>query len=365
MINTDLYTYIVLSIAGGLLALLGSVGIFISIIVQRRLDRLQEILEEFINLSYRREINLTGLMYNLIEKYQMNYIFPQKPHFLILRYIDVNIFFILLLWSGSIFSIFQPPVKPILFVQLIPLFIGIFASLFFRLLLRNTLSLENPLLETIIPSPTKMRSISYLSHFINLSVKSILVQARLSLHLELSHEQNKTIKVRVLLKEELSCDDFFYYLVLEKDQEVFFISFGEIIFHFAPDPITGKPVPVCRNLNIPLGNFFVKSMPETITASLLIFARGEKHPVQYIYQLVEGIGFFSTLSNPNIVVNHQIIYTIEGEKVKILANDASIPYLNAVSSFFHVDANRYYLEPAPSNELSSLIKHCKEEVFID
>lgn len=365
MINTDFYTYIVLSIAGGLLALLGSVGIFISIIVQRRLDRLQEILEEFINLSYRQEINLTGLMYNLIEKYQMNYIFPQKPHFLILRYIDVNIFFILLLWSGSIFSFFQPPVKPILFVQLIPLFIGAFASLFFRLLLRNTLSLENPLLETIIPSPIKMRSISYLSHFINLSVKSILLQARLSLHLELAYEQNRTIKVNVLLKEELSCDDFFYYLVIEKGQEVFFISFGEIIFHFAPDPITGKPVPVCRNLNIPLGSYFVTSMPETITARLLIFARGEKNPVQYTYQLVEGIGFFSTLNNPDIVVNHQITYTIEGEKIKILANNASMPYIDNLAPFFYVDAKRYYLEPTQEGNLSALINNCNEDVFIN
>lgn len=365
MIVTDYYIYIVLSIAGGLLALLSSVGIFISIIVQRRLDRLQEILEEFINLSYRREINLTGLMYNLIEKYQMNYIFPQKPHFLILRYIDANIFFILLLWSGSLFCFFQLPLKPIILIQLVPLFIGIFASLFFRLLLRNTLSLENPLLETIIPAPTKMRSISYLSHFINLSVKSVLMQARLTLHVELSQADERYAIAKVLLKEELSCDDFFYYVVLEQEQKTCFISFGEIIFHFTPDSITGKPVPVCRNLNIPFGHFRTEKSPENMSANLLIFARGEKHPVQYTYHLTEGTGFFSSLCNPNIDVNHQIIYTIEGKEIKILANNASIPYLDKLSAYFHVDAKRYYLEPSERQALSSLIQHCDEDVFID
>lgn len=365
MIVTDFYIYIVLSIAGGLLALLSSVGIFISIIVQRRLDRLQEILEEFINLSYRREINLTGLMYNLIEKYQMNYIFPQKPHFLILRYIDANIFFILLLWSASLFCFFQPPLNPIILIQLVPLFIGIFASLFFRLLLRNTLSLENPLLETIIPAPRKMRSISYLSHFINLSVKSVLMQARLTLYVELSQADELTAIAKVLLKEELSCDDFFYYVVLEQKEETRFISFGEIIFHFAPDPITGKPVPVCRNLNIPFGHFMTERSPENMTADLLIFARGEKHPIQYTYHLTEGTGFFSSLSNPNIVVNHQIIYTIAGKEIKILANNAGIPYLDKLSTYFNFDAKRYFMEPSADQDFSLLIRQCAEEVFID
>ena len=65
-----------MAISGGLLTLLGSVGIFISLIIQRRLDRLQDTLEG-ISLSYRSETNLTGLMYNLIEKYQMHYMVPR------------------------------------------------------------------------------------------------------------------------------------------------------------------------------------------------------------------------------------------------------------------------------------------------
>ncbi|PKM90681.1 MAG: hypothetical protein CVU87_01585 [Firmicutes bacterium HGW-Firmicutes-12] len=365
MIITDLYIYIILSIAGGLLTLLGSVGIFISIIVQRRLDRLQEILEEFINLSYRSEINLTGHMYNLIEKYQMNYIFPQKPHFLILRYIDINIFFIILLWTGSLLSFFQPPLRPFLFLQLLPLAIGIYASFFFRRLLRNTLSPGNPLLETIIPSPIKMRSISYLSHYVNLSVKSILKQARLSLHLQLYPEKNGNTTVRVLLKEELSCDDFFYYLILQDNKDTLFISLGEIIFHFSPDPITGKPVPVCRNLNVPLGLFSMQESPQDLSAKLLIFTRGEKHPVLYSYLLEKGTGFFFSICNPDIMVNHQILYKINNEQIKILANSTSIPYFNELSSFFHLDATRYYLNSPASSNVSSPLKTCSDGVFID
>jgi hypothetical protein len=304
-------------------------------------------------------------MYNIIEKYQMNYIFPQKPHFLILRYIDINIFFIILLWTGTLLSFFQPPFRPFILLQLIPLAIGIYASLFFRRLLLNTLSPENPLLETIIPSPIKMRSISYLSHYVNLSVKSILKQARLCLHLQLYPEKDGQTLVRVLLKEELSCDDFFYYLELEDGKETLFISLGEIIFHFSPDPITGKPVPVCRNLNVPLGVFSMHESSNDLSAKLLIFTRGEKHPVQYSFQLEKGTGFYSSISNPDIVVNHQILYKIKDEQIKILANSTSTPYFNELSSFFYLDSTRYYLTSPTSGDLSASLVNCKESVFID
>ena len=69
MFELQSYLRVILSICGGLLTLLGSVGIFVSLTVQRRVERLQDILEEFMDLSYQSEINLTGKMFKLIEKY--------------------------------------------------------------------------------------------------------------------------------------------------------------------------------------------------------------------------------------------------------------------------------------------------------
>ena len=367
MIETSLYTFIALSITGGLLTLLGSVGIFISLIVQRRLARLQEILEEFISLSYRSEVNLTGQMYGLIEKYQMSYLFPAGPRKLILRYIDLNILFILLLWSGVFFINYRAPLTPFLFVQLLPLGIAINASLFFRRLLRNTLDLENPLLDAIIPSPAKLRSISYLSHFINISVKSVLKQARLTLHLQIDDDAAeagaKTIKV--CLKEELSFDDFFYYLVIWQGDRPCFVSFGEVRYHFSPDPITGKPVPACRNINVPLGQFYSTSDGVNTSARFLLFTRGEKHPVQYAYQLRQGIDFLSS-TEPDITVNHWIVYTIEAARINILTCGATLPYFHDLAPLFRLDGQRYFLIPAAAgrNPASSL-QTCVDTVFID
>jgi len=364
MIRTTLYTFMILSIAGGLLTLLGSVGIFISLIVQRRLGRLQDILEEFINLSYRSDINLTGQMYSLIEKYQMNYIFPQKPRFLILRYIDFNIFLVLLLWSVSFLMHYQPPFSPFVIIQLLPLFIGIYASFFFRRLLRNTIDLENPLLDSIIPSPVKLRSISYLSHFINLSVKSVLKQARLTLHLQSEKDDEQT--VRVYLKEELSFDDFFYYLVIFEEERPCFVGFGEIRYHFLPDPITGKPVPACRNINVPLGEFSTSRDCKNTTAKFLIFTRGEKHPVQYFYQLRQGINFLASTGTPEITVNHQIVYSIKADRLMILACSVSLPYFHEFSPQFCLNGRRCFLDPnVQEQDLLSSLLTCEDEVFID
>ena len=46
MLQKEQYLFIIISIGTGLLSLLGSVGIFISLIVQRKVERLQAILEE-------------------------------------------------------------------------------------------------------------------------------------------------------------------------------------------------------------------------------------------------------------------------------------------------------------------------------
>ena len=131
----------------------------------------------------------------------------------------------------------------------------------------------------------------------------------------------------VFLKEELSYDDFFFYLVLQKErpEKVLFLACGEIRFHFPPDPITKKPVPVCRNINIPLGSFHLTGHTENISAKFLVFTRGEKHPVQYSYQLIQGRGFLASAGNPDIVVNHQIVYQVQEKKIRILENKSSIP----------------------------------------
>lgn len=365
MFNISSFIFIILSIAGGLLTLLGSVGIFISLIVQRRLDRLQDILEEFINLSYRSETNLTGQMYNLIEKYQMHYIFPSKPRQMILFYIDLNIFFILILWISALLWTYQPPPTPVILYQLIPLFIGTYASLFFRRLLRSTINLENPLLETIIPAPTRLRSISFLSHFVNISVKSILKQARLTLSLKLFPKENSA-RIEVYLKEELSYDDFFYYLILSDKDTTCFVSFGEISFYFPSDPITKKPVPACRNLNVPLGEFYYSNEPDKFQAIFLVFTRGEKHPVQYIYNLAKGTNCLTPQGIPDMTINHQILYELDNDHLSVLECESKLPYFKEFSSSFHFKGERYYLDRLlmDINETYDL-KICRKNVFID
>lgn len=379
MLENPLYTYIVMAIAGGLLTLLSSVGIFISLIVQRRLDRLQDILEEFIDLSYRSEINLTGKMYNLIEKYQMHYLFPRKPQAMILRYIDLNILFILVLWSGTSLMHYQEPFSPLLLLQLAPLGIGIYASLFFRRLLRNTVNLETPLLDTIIPAPVKLRSISYLSHFVNISVKSILKQARLTLHCEQQKDERGERVLKVYLKEELSFDDFFYFLLITEQGKPCFLSCGEVTFCFPPDQITGKPVPAQRNVNVPLGQFRLQGLMEKDPAeggqvgdagemegNFLVFTRGEKHPIQFTFRIKGGARFISSQSNPEITVNHQIMYQVENNRVNLLECPDNIPYLCEFSSCFHLKGERYYLDDLDSGWTDPPpLLTCREEVFID
>lgn len=362
--SDKIYPYVMLAVASGLLTLLGSVGIFISLIVQRRLERLQDVLEEFINLSYRSEINLTGKMYNLIEKYQMHYIFPQNPRRMILRYIDLNIIFILVIWVGLLFLYYEPPFSPEIILRSLPLIIGIYATLFFRQLLRSTINLENPLLDSIIPAPTKLRSISFLSRFVNLSVKSVLKQARLTLLVKAGTRDSH--KLKVLLKEELSFDDFFYFLLISEGETPCFVSFGEISFHFPPDPVTGKPAPVRRNVNVPLGEFTLSRFPEELKAQFLVFTKGEKHPIQYVYLLSQGTSYLSPNSEPDITVNHQIIYTIKNDMVEILECESKIPHFCELSSFFHLNGERYYLDRLHQGyNQSANLKTSHEEVFID
>lgn len=365
MLNPEIYPQVLLAISAGLLTLLGSVGIFLSLIVQRRLDHLQDTLEEFINLSYRSETNLTGQMYNLIEKYQLYYMFPQLPRIMILRYIDINVIFIIIIWGALLISTYQPPLRLTTLVELLPLAAGVYATLFFRNLLRNTITLENPLLDSIIPVPTRLRSISYLSHFINLSVKSILKQARLTLFLTIKEGH----RIDISLKEELSFDDFFYYLIIfeEESQRPLFVGFGEIIFHFPADPITGKPVPLRRNINIPLGGFHQeeKDLP-TLQALLLIFTSGEKHPVQYKYQLEQETTFYSTKNIPESSVNHQIVYKIQEQRIKLIECDIELPYFSDLQTNFRLDGKRHYLHlSGVQSPDSPHLQICEEQIYID
>jgi hypothetical protein len=53
------YFFIILNITSGLLSLLGAVGIFISLIIQRRVGQLQDIIEELLDLSYEEGTNNT------------------------------------------------------------------------------------------------------------------------------------------------------------------------------------------------------------------------------------------------------------------------------------------------------------------
>ncbi|MDD2402158.1 MAG: hypothetical protein PHI90_10795 [Clostridia bacterium] len=375
MITDSCYTFIILSVAGGLLTLLGSVGTFISIITQRRLDKLQDILEEFVSLSYRSETNLTGLMYNLIEKYQMHYMFPLTPRKMIFTYIDINIFFILVLWATTLLMQYEPPFSSIFILQIAPLLIGTIATIFFRHLLRATINLENPLLNTIVPAPEKLRNLSYLSRFVNLSVKSVLKQGRPTIFLS-NFRDNPNVNgtsnlFKVSLKEELSFDNFFYYLCISNSTNPLFISFGDIKFHFSPDPITKKPVPVHRNINVPLGEFPYSRLPNQLIAHFLVFTNGEKHPLEFIYHLEPGTCFFSAKENPQVTVNHQILYTVEKSKLIINECQTCPPFFQELSHLFRLNNNRYYIhnpgkwKSEENKTQTNLLKLCQEKVFID
>ena len=101
---SSLHPFIVISMIGGLFTLLGSVGIFISIIIQRKVERLQAILEEFIDLSYKSDLNLSGNMYNLIEKYQMHYHLPDTPRSILQSYINITLGLVIFLWLSLYFT---------------------------------------------------------------------------------------------------------------------------------------------------------------------------------------------------------------------------------------------------------------------
>ncbi|MZP31022.1 hypothetical protein GTO91_14990 [Heliobacterium undosum] len=322
MFTAELFLALLWSAAGGLLSLLGSTGIFVSLVVQRRIERLQDILEEFLELPYQENKNLAAPMVSLVRKYQVHYLFPDRPGRTILFYLDFTLLLIGLIWLWVLFWAIDGPVRPLFWFQgLLLLLIGGNMFLFRRLLQQTINPTGNPLFNPIIPPPERLRSVSYLSRYVNVSVKSILQQARFALVMTGDGE--------LRLKQELSFDDF-YYLLHCPTQD--WLAWGELRLAFPPDPITGKPVPLQRNVEIPLGRLASFDRASTGTnavtqtgasaepcassfpAILYIFPSGEKHPIQVEFELrKEEVGYHSR-PFPEMTVQSTILYRFEAER---------------------------------------------------
>ncbi len=102
---------ILTSITESLVTLLASMGIFVSLIIKRRVERLQEILEEFIDLPYHDEVNITGRMFNLIRKYTMQYQLPNRPIKVILAFTYLTTVIIIFNWLIILYKQYRPPCK--------------------------------------------------------------------------------------------------------------------------------------------------------------------------------------------------------------------------------------------------------------
>lgn len=347
MFNFESYLAIALAINSGCLTLLGSVGIFISLIIQRRVERLQDILEEFTDLSYHQNVNLTGQMYKLLQKYQMQYLLPNKPSQTILSYIDLTTLFVIASWLVLIIMTFTPPWTARSLFYLFPLLWGLILLILFRQLLKYAINpVDNQLLQTIIPPPHKLRSISFLSSYINVSVLAILYQARLSLVVRLSsseYYQGKSVPGSVVLKQELSFDDFYYYLQITAEKQPVFLGFGELEITFPDDALTKKPVPIQRNVNIPMGKITLDPTITKLHAELLMFAKGEKHPIRYEFHLFKEGKVFYLLDEPKGQVFTGVTYKINQEQLELVENQFQSSWLADLSDNFILDNKRHYL----------------------
>lgn len=366
MFSQNFYPYIIVSMIAGLLTLLGSVGIFISIILQRKVERLQALLEEFIDLSNNNNVNLSGKMYNLIQKYQMHYILPQNPRRIILIYLNATLGVTLILWAFLFFLTYEGPLTWRTLLYLLPLIATTLIMGWFRRLLYYLINIDStPLLSSIIPPPKKLRSVSYLSSYINLSVKSVLTQARISLLIKKEDSTDGESPWLITLKEELSFDDFHYFLVLLHEECPLFISFGEILFDFPIDPITSKPCPIKKNTNVPLGEFNIDNLEEDLNACLLIFTRGEKNPLLYDLDLKFSNNYYTPTSDSSISTEHQITYSIDDDRINILENDSSLAFIDDLSPLFFLNKKINYL-PIHDNKLDKdLLVSSNIKVFID
>jgi len=360
MFDDQSYLRVLTSISAALTTLLGSVGIFVSLTVQRRVERLQDILEEFLDLSYHSDTNITGKMYKLIEKYQMHYLFPDTPGKLIVQYINFSILVVVILWAAILAAGSYSPVNIITFLYLIPIILGLSIMIFYRHLLKNAIyPFGNNLMSPLIPPPVFLRSVSYLSRYVNVSVKSILRQARLRLLIKNVGAE----MAEVILKEEISFDDYFYYLLLSAEKETLFVAYGELEIDFGKESITGKPIPAAKNVSIPLGSIPTNRLiADSFEARLFIFPRGEKHPLEYVFTLQKHGEIITMSGDPEISVSYMNTYQIENNRLHIVGENAEIPYLRELSQHFVINKARFSCcEPFNA---SGMIE-CKEDIYID
>ncbi|MDW7674219.1 MAG: hypothetical protein SCK28_06765 [Bacillota bacterium] len=371
MFKFESYLAIALAINSGALTLLGSVGIFVSLVIQRRVERLQDILEEFMDLSYHQNINLTGKMYKLMQKYQMQHMLPDKPSQTILTYIDLTTLFVIISWLVLIIMTFTPPWTASSVIYIAPLVWGLVLMIIFRQLLKYAINpVRNQLLQTIIPPPVKLRSVTFLSSYINVSVLAILQQARLSMVVRLnvtSFYEGKSIPGEVILKQELSFDDFFYYLQIKAGSKPFFLGIGGLEVSFPNDPLTGKPVPIQRNVNIPLGKITLDPAINTLTAEMLLFVQGEKHPLKYVFELHREGKVFCLEDEPLTQIYTGITYKINQDRLELIENQFQSSWLEELLPHFKLNSKRMYGTGKSINEHPlelNALHCCDEEVYI-
>jgi hypothetical protein len=90
------------------------------------------------------------------------------------------------------------------------------------------------------------------------------------------------------------------------------------------DPITGKPRPTARNLNIPLGEIANDLRLLKPEVRFLIFPKGEKHPIQFLYSLKQVDSVYFAPGSPEITTNHLITYNFMGKNtLNVLINDTT------------------------------------------
>ena len=360
LFDTQSYFRVLASINAALTTLLGSVGIFVSLTVQRRVERLQDILEEFLDLSYHSDTNITGKMYKLIEKYQMHYLFPDTPGRLIVQYINLTIIVVIVSWFAILAIGFRWTWHIALLFYMVPIFMGLGILFFYRYLLKNAIyPFGNNLMSPLIPPPVLLRSVSFLSRYVNVSVKSILRQARLRLLIK-PHENGKA---RVILKEELSFDDYFYYMFIAWENKPVFVAYGELKIVFGNESITGKPIPAAKNVNITLGYIpFEKLNYNEYEAKFFIFPRGEKHPLEYVFKLKRQENIFIMMGEPEISVNYMITYHIEKDRFHVIEENADIPFFRTLVGTSALNNKRYACQ-APFHPEN--VSPCTEDIYID
>ena len=199
-----------------------------------------------------------------------------------------------------------------------------------------------------------------------MSVKALLRQVRFNIFIKKEKDTNKAL---IILKEELSFDDFLYYLSIGPDEAPVFAGFGKISFSFKPDPITGKPSPLQHNINIPLGTCTWDSLKDgEIPTHLLLFPYGEKNPIDCAFTLERKCDCYISLNRPETTMVNSILYKASSEKIVFLANHSKFLLLEAAADHFNNrDSGKYYIN---SQHLSNHPKGaafvtCTEEAFID